>query len=81
MMKPHTTGSKTTFSDKNGNSISSVMTNIVDMNTFTAKIVEEREIKKPKLILGTGVGGKHIGMCAATIKQLRLGVHNMIFQL
>ena len=28
-----------------------------------------------------GVGGKHIGMCAATVKQLRLCVHNRIFQL
>ena len=28
------------------------MTNIIDMNTFTSKIVEERKIKKIKLILG-----------------------------
>ena len=28
------------------------MTNIIDINTFTSKIVEERQIKTPKLILG-----------------------------
>ena len=36
----------------NGENVESVMTNIIDMNTFTSKIVEERKIKKPKLILG-----------------------------
>ena len=35
----------------NGENVESVMTNIIDMNTFTSKIVEERKIKKQKLIL------------------------------
>ena len=51
-MKPYTTGAKTVFRDRNSGNIQSVMTNIIDMNTFTAKVAEERQLKKPKLILG-----------------------------
>ena len=52
MMKPYTTGAKTVFIGRNGENVPSVMTNNIDINTFTSKIVEERQIKKPKLILG-----------------------------
>ena len=38
--------------DKLFSCITTVVSKIIDMNTFTNKIIEERQIKKPKLVLG-----------------------------
>ena len=46
---------------------------------FGFSIKMYRNTIRGPLYAGAGVGGKHIGMCAATVKQLRLGVHNTYY--
>ena len=53
----------------------------IDVNLFILQRLHTSFENIQFSLLVSGVGGKHIGMCAVTVKQLRLCVHNRIFQL
>ena len=44
MMKPYTTGAKTEFRDKNGGTIQSVMTNIIELRKMSCSKVRQHYI-------------------------------------